>query len=378
MAGPVDNLVRAFATHLEAVAASGCAKATIILYDGRYKAFLSYLKAEGFEPPFALNMLNPTNARRCGLWVKEHSRGARGGEHAMRMELCVLKIGSAWLADEGYLLDGIDPLARVRRSRATSGIRLPLTQDDVRALIGASVFVPTGTRDVAMIHLLLDCGMRSGGICSILASDLDLKERRVVLRLKGGREHVLYFGSSERRDGGHTVRALRHYMEDRAALVARWSRFPDRARGHLFLGVDGRPLAPAGFRVSLRQLAQHADLDGVFPHRFRHTFATMFLVRHPGDETGLRGILGHLSNDMFRAYTHLAHEIIAQRAGRVSLAEAWLGDESTMPPARPGPILLSSVGPGVAYDERPGPASGKGRQEPGRLPNPRTGRRSQV
>src|SRR5258708_6508420 len=104
---PVANLVRAFATHLEAVAAAGCAKATIVLYDGRYKAFLSYLKTEGHEPPFALNLLNPTNARRCGLWVKEHSRGARGGEHAMRMELCVLKIGSAWLADEGYLPDGL-------------------------------------------------------------------------------------------------------------------------------------------------------------------------------------------------------------------------------------------------------------------------------
>jgi hypothetical protein len=60
-------------------------------------------------------------------------------------------------------------------------------------------------------------------------------------------------------------------------------------------------------------------------HRFRHTFSSWYLVRHPGDETGLRGILGHLSADMLRVYVHLAYEITAQRAGRVSLSEAWLG-----------------------------------------------------
>ncbi len=32
---------------------------------------------------------------------------------------------------------------------------------------------------------------------------------------------------------------------------------------------------------------------------------------------------------MFRVYTHIAHEILAQRAGRVALSEAWLGDEET-------------------------------------------------
>ena len=36
----------------------------------------------------------------------------------MRMLVCVLKIGSAWLADEGVLL--VDPLSRMRRPSAQS------------------------------------------------------------------------------------------------------------------------------------------------------------------------------------------------------------------------------------------------------------------
>jgi site-specific recombinase XerD len=374
----VDNLVRAFAYHLEAVEASGAKPATVTLYDGRYKSFLSFLKAEGHDPPFDLELLNSRLVRKAALWVKENSHGHRGGEHAMRMLVCVLKIGSAWLADEGVLTDEVDPLARVKRPRATSNARLPFTQEDVRAMVSAATWQRTGSRDVALIHLLLDTGMRSGGACSILLADLDLKERRVVLRLKGGRQHVLYFGSSERRDGGHSLRAMKRYLIDRELMVRRWASSPrgDRSGGRLFLSYDGWPLTPKGFHTSLKGLADASGLSGVFPHRFRHTFATWYLVRHPGDETGLRGILGHLSDDMFRVYSHLAHEIIAQRAGRVALSEVWLGDEYPQDRDAPRPILVNDVGSGVGYAERPGPVSqAKGQQGPGRMPGPRTSRR---
>jgi site-specific recombinase XerD len=323
-----DSLVNAFAVHLVACQASGCSPKTLALYDGRYKQFLTFLQQQGYEPPFALELLNPALVRRATIWVRERSHGRRGGEHAARVMVSTLKTGSAWLADEGYLMDEVDPLSRLRRPKASSGVRLPLTQEDVRALRAAALDTPMGVRDVAIIRLLLDTGMRIGGLCSILVADLDMKERRVVLRLKGGRQHVLYFGSTDRRDGGGTVRAMQRYLAERQELVRRWTDRGqgNRNQGRLFLAYDGWPLTPAGFHSALARLATLAGLTGVHPHRFRHSFATYFLVRHPGDETGLRGILGHLSDDMFRVYTHLAHEIIAQRAGRVALSEAWLED----------------------------------------------------
>ncbi len=328
---PADNLVRAFSLHLEACNAAGLSPKTIEIYDGRYKQFLTFLKAQGHQPPFQLELLTPVNARRASIWIREHSHGRRGGEHAAKALIATLKTGSAWLADEGYLDDEVDPLARLRRPKASSSARLPLTQEDVRALRSAALDSQTGTRDIAIIRLLLDTGMRIGGLCSIMLADLDMRERRLVLRLKGGRQHVLYFGSPERRDGGGTVRAVQRYLVERNEIVARWEGRGrgDRSQGRLFLSFDGWPLQPPGFHAALKQLATTAGLTGVFPHRFRHTMATFYLVRHPGDESGLRGILGHLSDDMFRTYTHLAHEIIAQRAGRVALSEAWLEESAS-------------------------------------------------
>jgi site-specific recombinase XerD len=318
-----DNLVHLFAVHTIAVQAEGGSPATIRLYDGRYKQFLTFLYEQGHTPPFDPELLNVANVRKAAIWIRERSKGSRGGEHAARALVSTLKTGSAWLTDEGFYLT--DNLSRVRRPKATTTARAPFTQHEVRQLCLSAYDTRTGLRDLAIIHLLLDTGMRVGGLCSILLEDLDLRDRRVELRLKGTRRQVVYFGSPERRDGGHTTRALRSYVADRASLLQRHG--TDHSKGRLFLSFDGWPLNPSGVRGVLNKLGDVAHLKNVHPHKFRHTFASLYLVRHPGDETGLRGALGHLSADQFRVYTHIAAEIVAQRAGRVSLAEAWLGED---------------------------------------------------
>lgn len=316
----VDNLIGAFACHLVSVQAANGSKETVRLYDGRYKQFLTFLQQQGEHPPFDLSLLNAANVRRSSIWLREHSHGSRGGESAARALIGTLKTGSAWLADEGYI--DLDLVARVKRPRVSSVARTPFSQPEVRELVQAAMDTRMASRDIAIIHLLLDTGMRVGGLCSIQLEDLNLRDRRLELRLKGGRQHVLYFGSSERRDGGRTVRALKAWLDDREELAQRW---PKRHAGRAFLGFDGWPLKEAGVRSVMERLSRSAGVHNVIPHRFRHTFSTWYLVRNPGDETGLRGILGHLSDDMYRVYAHLAHEIIAERAGRVALSEAWLG-----------------------------------------------------
>lgn len=322
-----DSLVHAFACHLVAVQAQNASPKTVQLYDGRHKQFLTFLQEHGDQPPFDTLSLNPANVRRASIWVRERSHGNRGGEAAARALVGTLKTTSAWLADEGFI--EVDLLARVRRPRVSTAARTPFSQAEVRDLVAAAQDTYMASRDIAIIHLLLDTGIRVGGLCSVRCTDLDLRDRRVELRLKGGRRHALYFGTPDRRDGGRTVRALKRYLSERDALVDqhRANHQAGRDNDALFLGRDGWPLKEEGVRQMLERLGKATGIPHVIPHRFRHTFATMYLVRHPGDETGLRGILGHMSDDMYRVYAHLAHEIIAERAGRVALSEAWLGNE---------------------------------------------------
>src|SRR5262249_29891619 len=125
MEGPVDNLVKAFAIHLEACSAKGDTQSTLTQYEGRYRQYLTFLRSEGYNPPFGLDLLNAQLVRRCAVWIRERSTGHRGGQSAVKALTATLKTGSAWLADEGYLHDYVDPLARVKRPKAPSVARTP-------------------------------------------------------------------------------------------------------------------------------------------------------------------------------------------------------------------------------------------------------------
>lgn len=63
--------------------------------------------------------------------------------------------------------------------------------------------------------------------------------------------------------------------------------------------------------------------EPIIQHRFRHSMATWYLVEFPGDEMGLRRLLGQISDDVLRSYVHLSQQLIHQRAGRASLS-GWI------------------------------------------------------
>lgn len=76
-----------------------------------------------------------------------NQRSGRGGEHAARALVAMLKTGSAWLTDEGYLF--ADSLLRVKRPKATTTARTPHSQHEVCQLQLAAYDTRTGPRDLA-------------------------------------------------------------------------------------------------------------------------------------------------------------------------------------------------------------------------------------
>lgn len=71
-------------------------------------------------------------------------------------------------------------------------------------------------------------------------------------------------------------------------------------------------LAPDRLRTLLHRLGERTEVQGVHPHRFRHTFAITFL-RNGGNLFALQEFLGHTTLEMVRRYAHLA-EVDTQTA----------------------------------------------------------------
>ena len=144
----------------------------------------------------------------------------------------------------------------------------------------------TDRRDHAMIRLLLDTGMRRGELIGLSLSDLDLEDGIAFVLGKGGRHRACPFGAK-------TTRALDRYLRLR-------DRHEYAHTPAVFLGARG-PIKGNGLLQIIRNRGNEIGIDGLNPHRFRHTFAHEWLAAG-GTEGDLMRLTGWRSRVMVDRY----------------------------------------------------------------------------
>lgn len=177
-----------------------------------------------------------------------------------------------WLVDEEELEAEASPMRLVKRPKAPEPVTPVLSLDQVRRLLAVcNRHTLRGARDRALMVLMLDTGVRVGGLIGAEMCDLDLDSQHLTVLLKGSkRPHRLPFG-------------------DRAATeVARYLRLrrtsPLAAEQWLWLGPRG-PLTESGVEQLLIEHAKAAQLGiHVHPHMFRHTFAHLWKAGEGKDD----------------------------------------------------------------------------------------------
>ena len=190
---------------------------------------------------------------------------------------------------------------RVKESRT---LIEPLTPDQVRAFFGKV----TRYRDLAIVDLMLFCGLRTCEIIRLEMSDVGFDDHQIRIRGKGGRERVIPLPEA-------LGRALRQYITIERPARSGLSR--------LFLVLQGprrgSPLTAAGLRTFFRHRRQLAVLASANAHRFRHTFGTDMAragVRLPV----LQKMMGHADTKTTLQYIQLSMTDIADEYRRALAA----------------------------------------------------------
>jgi len=148
---------------------------------------------------------------------------------------------------------------------------------------------PLGLRNLALVSVLLDGGLRASEACSLTLDSLR-DGGLLVGPGKSGRMRMVPLGQRAQRAVG------RYLAGGRPRL---------RPRGEsLLLNQDGLPLTRNAVRQALCRLSERVGFP-VSAHRFRHSFATMLLRRGCDLET-LRRLGGWADYSMLRTYVHLA------------------------------------------------------------------------
>jgi integrase/recombinase XerD len=207
----------------------------------------------------------------------------------------------AFLHARGLILG--NPALTLRLPKAKHLPRGVLSEAQARRLMAAPFpWTLVGRRDRAILELLYGSGLRIGEAVRADLSDLDLRERVLLVRDgKGKKDRVVPVT-------GRAVAALELYLRDsRPALVK-------SADPALFLATHGRRLRSPGLRA---QVERHGRTIGITltPHVLRHACAT-HLLRGGASIRHVQELLGHKRLTTTALYTRVAIEDLRQVIAR--------------------------------------------------------------
>jgi site-specific recombinase XerD len=187
-----------------------------------------------------------------------------------------------WCVRQGYIEH--NPMDGMLLPKEHWQPRRPFSADEVRRLIVAA----TAPLARAVLLLLLDTGMRASELAGLRLTDVDLETNTLTIHGKGSKVRFIALNDRPRE-------ALMAWLASRPqenGII--WpERFDRNALAYILDGVG-----------------QRAHVAPVFPHRFRHTFATNFL-RETNNPLALQAILGHSSLDMVRRYIAASQQDLA-------------------------------------------------------------------
>jgi integrase/recombinase XerD len=200
------------------------------------------------------------------------------------------------------------PMSRVLRVKAVYRLPRPMSKDQVDALLGEL----RSLRDRALVHLMLDGGLRPGEALGLHLSDIAYGRRRITVRWRDDHPKGVRSKSRvERIVDLHDVATLpalsAYVMAER----------PAEAESSIVFLVGGngrRRCEPLSYAALVRLFARACERSGIrepwiTPHALRHTHATRMW------EAGMRELtlqrrLGHASPESTRIYTRVSDEVV--------------------------------------------------------------------
>jgi integrase/recombinase XerD len=203
-----------------------------------------------------------------------------------------------WAVGDGLVREQI--VRKVTPPKPEERLIHPLAEDEIKRLL-AEATKRDPKRNRAIILVLLDTGLRASELCDLKIGDLQGTYVRVMG--KGNKERQLPLSPG-------VLHALLDYLATRHKATR---------KSPLFVVKGDKPMSRWTLLKWLHRAGIRAGLGNVHPHRFRHTFATVFL-RNGGDALSLQRLLGHSSLDMVKIYVDLAQgdlEMIHRRASPV-------------------------------------------------------------
>ena len=196
-----------------------------------------------------------------------------------------------WLQLEGYAKTHI--LQNMRPPKVAHHVVEPLLPEEIGRLFAAyDNNSSMGARNIAIISLMLDTGVRLSELTGLKAMNVHLEDGWIKVLGKGNKERMVAFGSTVQKT------LIRYQARFRPQLL-------HAGVEEFFLNEQGGPLTPNSIQTLFLRLRRAVDIPRFHAHLLRHTYATNFLL-NSGNVILLQHNLGHTTLAMVNEYVHMA------------------------------------------------------------------------
>jgi integrase/recombinase XerD len=270
---------------------------TIIFYNQHLDKFMEFM--ESHYPDVSLEQIEHNILREYVSGLKEnHSAG--GVNHHIK----VLKILFKFMVEEGVI--NKNPSKKISRIKIDQNAIATFSNSQIMAMLEVTKHQMDfpGVRNYALITLLFDTGCRISELLELKVSDIQLDEKILTVKGKGGKGRVVPFGD-------RSLIGIVKYLNKRDRLFGK--------EGVFFLTKFGDPLTLRMTNKIIERIGYKAKVENVrlSAHTFRHTFAKNWLM-NGGDIFSLQKILGHRTLDMVRNYVNITFKDIQSQHNKFS------------------------------------------------------------
>ena len=281
-----------FAAHLRA---ADKAEKTIANYLADLRIFARWF-AQTNNEPLTPQVVTPIDLRE----YRAHLLNVRKlAPASINRKLASLRAFLAWARDTGLI--EANPAEGIKGVREQELAPRWLEKTEQYALLRA-VQKEGKVRDIAVMTVFLNTGLRVSELCALTPVDVEISERRGELRVRGK---------------GSKVRTVPLNAEARKTLSAWLDVRPVDGPPTLFSGQRGDPLSSRATQRIIAKYASQANLEGVSPHTLRHSFGKN-LVNAGVTLEKVAMLMGHESLDTTRIYIVPSQNDLANAVERLA------------------------------------------------------------
>jgi integrase/recombinase XerD len=294
--------------------ADGVSPHTIIVYEYGINKLINFLNNPN------ISSITKRDIQDFFIHLREKENLA---ESSIRNIWRAIRVLFTWIENE---LDIKCPDYKIIYPKASSKHIEPFKSEDIKRLLSACNYTkraisenrqtyrmkrPTAQRDKAIILTLLDTGLRVSELARLTISAIDLETGQITIEPFGSglksKPRTVFIGKLSKS-------TLWRYLTSRD--LESHDSLP------VFTSKLNRPMDRHSIRKVLCYLGDKAEVQRVYPHRFRHTFAIQYL-RNDGDIYTLQRILGHSSLEMVKRYLSIAKADCESAHRKASPVDNW-------------------------------------------------------